>query len=416
MPSAERCPPPCASNHIERRSSAAVWLSACLLGGMTVWISVAEQPATRIHGRTLEDWRELMGRLDLQDPASRGAVPGLIAVMESEAVPWFTRRQAALTLGRLGPHATEAVPVLIKLLDDDEGPAANSPRLWAIKALALFGPAARDAVPPLAKILDDSAAESVVRLSVIEALWRIGPAHPQTIPLLLRRVQSPVSTETERELQLAAVEALGAIGSPANAAVPALVRLLDHPDEHLRREAVTALGRMNTAAEITVEPLLNSLASDESPVVRDAAAAAVQQLPPSVAGEAVASLLSAEDPELRERSAQILGAWGKAARAWTEHLVPLWDDPSPTVRLAALQASWNMTGSAQGTALRTARLLTAEDRHVRRAALTLLEQMGRQAAEARPLLQALQSHARADVRTAAKKALQAMHADGDPSP
>ena len=49
-----------------------------------------------------------MKSLDFQSPEAAVEVPGLIEIVENEAVPWFTRRQAALTLGRIGEPAASA--------------------------------------------------------------------------------------------------------------------------------------------------------------------------------------------------------------------------------------------------------------------------------------------------------------------
>jgi TolB-like protein/class 3 adenylate cyclase/Flp pilus assembly protein TadD len=55
------------------------------------------------------------------------------------------RRRAAMTLGRFGPNAAEAVPVLIDALGDEN----NVVREQAVKSLARIGPAAEAAIPAL---------------------------------------------------------------------------------------------------------------------------------------------------------------------------------------------------------------------------------------------------------------------------
>lgn len=74
---------------------------------------------------------------------------------------------AALALGRLGPLAEPAVPVLAQALSD-EGHLA---RVAAAKALGEIGPAARPALPPLAAALVRGTKE--LRKAVAEALPRI---------------------------------------------------------------------------------------------------------------------------------------------------------------------------------------------------------------------------------------------------
>ena len=102
-----------------------------------VMAALAAAPAEGVYaGRSLDEWRELIGRIDLQDPESRKFVPGLIELIDDKTAPWITRRQAALTLGRLGPLAAEAVPHVVNHLDDVSDDPETSPRRWA----QFFGP------------------------------------------------------------------------------------------------------------------------------------------------------------------------------------------------------------------------------------------------------------------------------------
>ena len=89
-----------------------------------------------------------MKSLDLKSPEAAREVPGLIEIVQDEAVPWFTRRQAALTLGRIGAPAAQAVALqecyaTTPVVDE------TSPPYWAVKSLALFGPIAAPATPTL---------------------------------------------------------------------------------------------------------------------------------------------------------------------------------------------------------------------------------------------------------------------------
>ncbi len=86
-------------------------------------------------GLTLEEWRERIQTLRFDDPAAGDAVPGLIELLQDARVPWFTRRQAALTLGRIGQPAIGALPLFIKLLSEPTD-GEESPAQWVAKACA----------------------------------------------------------------------------------------------------------------------------------------------------------------------------------------------------------------------------------------------------------------------------------------
>jgi HEAT repeats len=110
------------------------------------------------------------------------------------------RRGAAAGLGRSGPLASGAVPMLIAALRDIN----RQVRLAAAQALGQIGPAAADAV-----------------LNLVDAVW-LG----------------------DRELRLAGVQALGRIGPNARSAVPSLVTLLKVSDEETRRAVSQALAKI----------------------------------------------------------------------------------------------------------------------------------------------------------------------------
>lgn len=391
--------------------AAAALLAAGLVAYQTAPIptSNAVAPAQPLfHGLTLDEWRERMNQLHSEDPGSASAVPGLVALVQSGDVPWFTRRQAALTLGRLGPHAVAAIPALRGLLNEMGPDPETAPQLWAIKALGLLGPRAREATPQLIAILNNDAAPFASRLSVLEALSRIASDEPQAVSALIDRVQQAPTAPVDHELRRAAIEVLGLLGPSASAATPVLMRLLDDPDEHVRREAAASLGKLGPLAGSAAPALVECMAFDESAAVQDAAALALQQMGASISAEVLLPLLAAEDAELRRRAATIFGAWHHAAAPWLSTLRPLWDDPDPAVRLAALEAAWNIERAGDAIAPRLASLIGEDDRHLRRQAVALLDRMGDAADTARPVLERLLDDPRPNVRTAARKALEAI--------
>jgi HEAT repeat protein len=363
---------------------------------------------TVIAGRSVAAWRDVIATLDYTDSASTAHVPGLIALVETRAIPWVTRRQAALTLGRLGPLAADGVPVLLRIL---QAPCSVDPetQLWAVKGLGLYGPAARSAVPGLWQHYHQATTSVDVRLTILEAAARIGTADPENLAQLIMVAAPLVESDIHDEAALcrrAAVEALGVIGPAAAAALPVLLRALDDPDEHLRREAVASLGKLGVAAESAVTAVLERLLLDDSPAVQDQAAAALIHIGPPIVGPEVALYLTAEEIETRLRIVQIYGAWGPAAKPWIKDIQKLANDPAPSVQLAALQSQWQIMGDVAGLATQVVPLFASEDRDVRRGAYRLWTQCDSSRLKSRDAIVPLTMHPHPEVRRVALRALQ----------
>jgi HEAT repeat protein len=337
----------------------------CLMLALTRALEPAAEERS-IAGRPLTAWRELMSRIELRDPDSRRFVPGLIAVMDDDAVPWMTRRQAALTLGRLGALARDAVPAVAKHLgetcaDDPE----ISPQRWALSALALFGREAKDVTPQLIELLRDERTSHITRLGCLEALSQIGPAAPDAIAALWKQLES--SLNADEELAVASAQALGMIGPAAAAATPVLMRAAQAADDDLRHEAAQALGRIGVSAQDAQPLLCDLMIGDDSELVRDAAMTALGQTGPT-GWPLVEPLLAVENAEIRERAVTVVGHWRVAAKTILPALEPLLADPEPRVRLAAAKSWRSLTGQHQRVWPLLIELLTDADRPVRRGA------------------------------------------------
>jgi HEAT repeat protein len=371
---------------------------------MPLCLMLVEPDADRVvAGATLTEWRDRMSALDPADPQSSRWTPGLIAIVKSECTPWFTRRQAALTLGRMGEAGRDAVPVLRGFLDDVGDDPLTGPQLWALKGLSLFGRVAKDAAPDLVRLLKSTDTPPLARLTAVDALSQIGPAHAVAIPMLIEFA----GHVSEPELRRAAIESLGMNGPAATSALPVLLRALDDPDENLRREAAVSLGKLGPSAESAAEGLLERMVFDEMPAVQDAAATALSTIGPTV-GPLVALRLDSDVAEDRRRAVTILGHWRSNARSWLMAIEVRWSDDAPAVRLAALEATWLIARRGDVVAPRIAAELAGEDRQLRIAAVRLLTRMGSDARSAVPTLRTLSQHDRDEVSLAARKALSAI--------
>lgn len=339
----------------------------------------------RIAGRTLADWRAWFQEIELSSAEAGREVPALMQLVEDRSVPPVTRRQAALTLGRLGDRAAVAVPLLTSLLEEPgSSDEVDPPRLWGLKAVALMGRRARDATDAVRNILKSPQASLLERLMALEALGRIGAADDRTLPAIVEWLQSPAAltaaadvplTDAEqRELQVAAAEILSLFGASAAPAMPALLTAARDPHEPLRRAAVTTLGTIGSP--VLVDSLVDVLQFDSSPAVQDAAAVSLSQIgAPAV--QTLTGLLDDSEADIRMRAADGLRRIGPPAQPAVAKLRKLMDDESAQVCLAAAEAVFSITDEFEAALDRAAPLLGSPDRQVRMRAHQLLIALGR---------------------------------------
>lgn len=169
-------------------------------------------------------------------PGAEEAVPLLVQALQSPSTE--VREFAVDALGRIGLEAKTVVPAIVAEADlppehINYVPLAPFRRL-AARALGRFGPAAAAAVPMLEKALQNNK-DPLYRVQAALALWRISE-HPQAIPVLRSVLQ-----RNESEVMFESVLALTEIGVRAKAAAPDLIEALNHPDPDVRRAAAAAL-------------------------------------------------------------------------------------------------------------------------------------------------------------------------------
>ena len=153
--------------------------------------------------------------------AARYVEPGVLGAMVADGVDAVRRNSALAALECQGPYAVPHLQAMLSLADHDVV-------MFALQILARIGdPAAAPAVLPLIRHPQLNIAQSA-----IEALGRLRSR--EAVPELLTLLHG------ELWLQLAAIDALGAIGDPV--AVGPLVELV--PDSIMAEPAVLALQRL----------------------------------------------------------------------------------------------------------------------------------------------------------------------------
>ncbi|MCI0641758.1 MAG: HEAT repeat domain-containing protein [Gemmataceae bacterium] len=135
-------------------------------------------------------------------------VPAVLAIACNKNLEKGIRREAILTLGKIGPGAKAAIPSLIQLLNDDEYV------FFAQDISKAFQGIGKDAVQPLMNNLTID--HGLRRARTIDALGLMGPLARDAIPLLKAELSNP-------EFQ-----------STASLAIRAIERKLKYLSEHDR--------------------------------------------------------------------------------------------------------------------------------------------------------------------------------------
>jgi HEAT repeat protein len=206
--------------------------------------------------------------------------------------------KAGYLLGDIGPEATDAVPVLRKLLSGKTPGGVRASAAWAlyrigvdrqqalqelkrqapegleqpIVALGRIGRPAAEAAPGLLTYLKPAQTWSPLRERAALALVSIDKSKYSTMALAALKADAQ-----DDELTHEAVEAITALGEMDGPAVPILVSLLPDDRRHRRAAVARALGQIGPAAESAL-PALNQGMKDQRASVRRAIIQAMQQI------------------------------------------------------------------------------------------------------------------------------------------
>lgn len=132
--------------------------------------------------------------------------------------PWRKYGRAMFGFGALGPRAVNAVPELIKIYD--QNPATQA---YIARAFAAIGPGAKTSIPSLLRGATNM--DAGTRFNSLLALSQIQAEPNLVVPVFVNALQDPLS-----EIRYQAAWGLGAFGTNASAAVPALVKFIGSKD------------------------------------------------------------------------------------------------------------------------------------------------------------------------------------------
>jgi HEAT repeat protein len=203
-----------------------------------------------------------------------GAVPGLLKALGNTAARGFAVQVAM----RMGPEAKDAVPALIDTFRSAQDAELKREIQFALGAI---GPEASEAVPLLVESLQSDNAE--IRYSACYALGQIGPQAKAAAPVLRDLARSD-----DRFMRLGSVWALLRIlpedSRLKEQAAPLLLEMIDDPREHIRAEVITRLGALGTTAKAAL-PAIEKALQDADPAVRSAAEEALKRLRAALSGQ-----------------------------------------------------------------------------------------------------------------------------------
>ena len=234
------------------------------------------------------------------------------AVTESELVSDL----ADIGGRRLQPRMTttdDPLPDLIRALRS----RAAADRTRAAKDLGRLGWLAREALPALVRVLEDE--DGKVREAAAHAIGQMGP---EALPAL-----SGMLTHSDKYVRRNAVWAMGKLGPLARVALPDVCQALKDPDPRTASGAAQALGNMGADGDDAIPHLTEAMRGTNIVLCR-LAAKALSQIGPSALATLIAHLQHA-DPFVRGESALALGWMGPAARSSVPFLAQVVRGPQP---------------------------------------------------------------------------------------
>jgi HEAT repeat protein len=292
----------------------------------------------------------------LSELRATGAVPDLVRAMRRGTLPVPATLHA---LARLG--SSDALEVVLEFVDDK---SAAERKEALLAAESLLDPAHPDgrAVEPLSAALLDPALKAAERARVAFLLGRTGAS--RAAPILVGLVAA-----RDVEVRLAAIDALGALGT-SNQAPTQLLDAMEDPDPSVRLHAAVAIGQVGGApardallsrieqgidldrpatltalggilarapSEAAVRTLAHALDLTEGPA-RDALILAIGRADLPAALPTLDALSRSANPEDRRALASVLAARHPTPPT-TDTLTGLLADAEPAVRAAA---AWSL--------------------------------------------------------------------------
>jgi HEAT repeat protein/S1-C subfamily serine protease/DNA-directed RNA polymerase subunit RPC12/RpoP len=296
-----------------------------------------------------------------------GGVPGLIRNLESKDSK--LRGNAAQALGNAGSDARMAIQPLLAMLKNEHDDLTVRLTLQALKkigtpdssdlnalkealndsrpevrgyaagAIGLLGVDGQSAAPDLLRLAH--APEAIVRQNALRSLGKIGPQYKDKVmPLVAEGLKDP-----DRDVRVAAGEAIASMGSFTRDDIPVLTDILKHQDAQVKAFAATALGKMGSTARKAMPDLADAFKDSTDKTVRRAVV------------EALANI-------------------GKSAQTTVPIYIEALHESDRDLRKAALEAVGKLGADAEGAGAAVGELLSDPDAGTRKIAVRTLKKLG----------------------------------------
>jgi len=202
------------------------------------------------------------------------ALPALERALIGDKDP-SVRATAGQAIGKLGARGAPAIPALTQAVSDDE---YNEVRIAAVCSIGELGPAGTEGLPALLRALNNDK-EADVRIGAAYAIGELGPNAAPAFPALVAALGTSVNESRPpiwsypcvfQSLADTAGNALAKLGKPS---LPALIGALQNSDPNVRDGAAKAFGGLVPFPEEAIPALTVALKDKDSKVRHDAAVA-----------------------------------------------------------------------------------------------------------------------------------------------
>ncbi|MBN1459427.1 MAG: HEAT repeat domain-containing protein [Armatimonadetes bacterium] len=302
------------------------------LGSLRVLLYLLDQCGREDGDLSAERAETLIGTVCARNESE--AATALRSALQSDeraTVRLHALRTLAERRGTLSLETAELVSLTVESTLDSDARV----RRFAVALLGTFGGESPRPIVELEKILASSQ-ETELLVAAANSLGALGSAAKSAAPALLE-----VLRNRDPEARCATIEALVAVGVPRSAKSD-LVVALKSSSTCVRGYAAKALGQLGSDARDVAETLLALVGDDAGFVQAEATAAIVSILSDDAVPLFVRGLQSAET-RVREQSAAVLGRFGAAADSAVPALKRALKDESQSVRQAAQRSLATIT-------------------------------------------------------------------------
>lgn len=217
------------------------------------------------------------------------AITALVMVLQDTQVEAKVRSNAASALYRVGSASSEALVVLVKVLQNNhmiaalitmlqENPTDDYLHSNIISVLGKAGSASSEVITALVTTLQDTQVKAKVRDGVAFALKYVGTTSPEVITILMAMLQD---TQVEANVRSSVAYALAEMGKDSPEAIAVLVAMSQDTqvESHVRAHVALALRHIGTVSPKVITALVTILQDKQAGAnMRSSVASALFQL------------------------------------------------------------------------------------------------------------------------------------------